>query len=94
MKVMKEFSTRIKFILINPKIKTMQSNNMSTMLLKFKKPFPDEHKCRFIVIEDREDELLVQEISVCADLTIKPTYVYKKTELIYCKEIEGKILTM
>ena len=52
-------------------------------LYKFKEPLPDESGDeRFIIIEDRFDEVLVQEVAVCKNMAIEPTSQYPKTDLI------------
>ena len=54
-------------------------------MLKFKNPYDqdiNEAKCRFEVIEDRGTDILVRELAVCKDMNIKPTYQYKKEDLV------------
>jgi hypothetical protein len=51
-------------------------------IYKFKNPFPDEVNNRYIVLEERGDDFLVQEVSVCKDLSFKPVSQLKKSEFI------------
>lgn len=51
-------------------------------IFKLINPFPDEINCRYKIVDDRCDEVLVQEIEVCKNLSLKPMYQFKKTELI------------
>jgi len=54
-------------------------------MLKFKNPSQyemNEAACRFEIIEDRGEDIFVREVEVCKHMNIKPTYQYKKTDLV------------
>jgi len=38
--------------------------------------------CRFEVLEENGDRLLVREISACSTMMIRPTYVYLRRDLV------------
>ncbi len=52
-------------------------------IVKFANPIdPKESALRFLVLEDRGERVYVQDMNYCDTWTIKPTCVYRKSELV------------
>ena len=59
----------------------MNEPTTTKKLYKFTRPYPGEENARFIILENRGDRVLVQEVSTCANMPIAPTFVYQTSEL-------------
>lgn len=60
----------------------LASGDLVMPLWKFKNPEPGEEPLRFIMIEDRGDRALYMEATLFGEWAIKPTFVYKKEDLV------------